>query len=79
MQIGLRPSAAKLIGYSDRGQAPSSSSTVEEIRTRSGDRARNHVVMWPGNANLPIGTMQPANREIGVPGFLPTRFVPSVC
>jgi hypothetical protein len=30
----------------------------------------------PGNANLPIGGGQCANREIGVPGFQPLRFVP---
>jgi hypothetical protein len=26
---------------------------------------------WPGNANLPIGVVQSANREIGVPSFQP--------
>jgi hypothetical protein len=28
-------------------------------------------VISPGNANLPIGAVQIANREIGVPGFHP--------
>ena len=34
--------------------------------------------MSPGNAILLNGVMQFANREIGVPGFQPIRFVPSV-
>ena len=34
----------------------------------------------PGNANLPIGGLHDANREIGVPGVQPERFVPNgVC
>ena len=32
----------------------------------------------PGNASLPIGDAQTANREIGVPGIQPLRFVPRV-
>jgi len=32
----------------------------------------------PGNANLPIGALRNANREIGVPRIQPTRFVPRV-
>jgi hypothetical protein len=31
---------------------------------------------WPGNANLPIGVAQAANREIGVPRVEPIRSVP---
>jgi hypothetical protein len=34
--------------------------------------------LWPGNANLPIGAAQAANREIGVPRFEPIRAVPEV-
>jgi hypothetical protein len=33
----------------------------------------------PGNANLPIGVRQPANREIGVPGlFRPESYCAGV-
>jgi hypothetical protein len=32
----------------------------------------------PGNANLPIGGLRIANREIDVPRIQPTRSVPSV-
>jgi hypothetical protein len=32
----------------------------------------------PGNANLPIGDAQPANREIGVPRIQPMRLLPRV-
>src|ERR1035437_7086257 len=34
--------------------------------------------VWPGNANLPIGDLQYANREIGVPRFQTTQCMPSV-
>ena len=34
--------------------------------------------VWPGNANLPIGDLQYANREIGVPRFQTMQCVPSV-
>jgi hypothetical protein len=37
----------------------------------------NHLAIWPGNANLPIGAARNANREIGVPGFPPRRFAAS--
>ena len=32
----------------------------------------------PGNANLPIGGLRDADREIGVPRFHPIDYVPSV-
>jgi hypothetical protein len=31
-------------------------------------KTRKDEVLFPGNANLPIGVMKIANREIGVPG-----------
>jgi hypothetical protein len=34
------------------------------------------VALSPGNANLPIGGLRIANREIGVPGIQPLRFLP---
>jgi hypothetical protein len=34
--------------------------------------------MFPGNANLPIGVLPRANREIGVPRLAPTQFTPTV-
>jgi hypothetical protein len=34
--------------------------------------------MFPGNANLPIGVLPRANREIGVPKFAPIQFMPTV-
>jgi hypothetical protein len=40
--------------------------------------AKIHLAMSPGNANLPIGVAQSANREIGVPGFQSIRYVPNV-
>ena len=36
-------------------------------------------VMLPGSAILLNVFVQPANREIGVPGFQPIRVMPSVC
>jgi len=36
------------------------------------------IIAWHGNANLPIGTLGDANREIGVPGIQPIRLVPNV-
>jgi hypothetical protein len=33
-------------------------------------------MIFPGNANLPIGTARTANQEIGVPGFNLKKFVP---
>jgi hypothetical protein len=46
--------------------------------TARGDRAAGIISPYsPGNANLPIGDTQTANREIGVPGiqlmWLPPR------
>jgi len=38
--------------------------STHPIRTRE-----KSAEMLPGNANLPIGVMKTANREIGVPGF----------
>jgi hypothetical protein len=37
--------------------------------------AKDHLVMLAGNAILLNGATQSANREIGVPGFQPIRFV----
>jgi hypothetical protein len=34
--------------------------------------------IFPGNANLLIGVLPPANQEIGVPVFAPEQFVPTV-
>jgi hypothetical protein len=43
--------------------------------TVDGDRWNFPEASLPGNANLPIGGFRNANREVGVPGFQPTRFV----
>jgi hypothetical protein len=34
-------------------------------------RNTTKIPLKPGNANLPIGVAQLANREIGVPGMIP--------